>query len=207
MKAVSALTLLAALCAAGLAAPFGVPFGAAFTAGCTFTSGTQVAGESPYVDAAAGVEVYFDGPPENAAPTFDLKLGCRWPGISVDAALVWTHNMDWNASHCVPEGGCISTDRRDMVGIRGAMQLYILKDFWLQPYLTFGLGVRAMHYHEVVWAGLFLLGGGAEVSLVGGLSLNVGVLYSVTRFEHGIGSPEGNTNQAILPMGGLRFYF
>ena len=191
MKAVSALTILAAV-----------------AAGCTFTSGTLATGENPYVDVAGGAEVYFDSPPKDAAPTFDLKLGYRWPGISVDAALLWTHNMDWNASQCEPEFECMSLDRRDMVGIRGAMQLYILKDdFWLQPYLTFGLGVRVMHYHEVVWAGLFLLGGGVEITLVGGLSLNLAVLYSVTRFEHEIGSPEGNTNQAILPMGGLRFYF
>jgi hypothetical protein len=189
-------------------APYLLMIPLAVATGCTFSSGRQIAGENPYVDVAAGAEVYFDGPPEDAAPTLDLKLGYRWPGISVDAALVWTHNMSWSASQCEPEFECMSRDRRDLVGIRGAMQLYILKnDFWLQPYLMFGLGIRTMHYHEVVWAGLFLLGGGAEISLLGGLSLNVGVLYSVTRFEHGIGSPEGNTNQAILPMGGLRFYF
>jgi hypothetical protein len=32
-------------------------------------------------------------------------------------------------------------------------------------------------------------------------------MYSVTPFDKDIGSPEGRTNQAILPMGGLRFYF
>jgi len=186
---------------------FALTFLAAIASGCTFTSGTQATGESPYIDVAGGAEVYFDSPPKDAAPTFDLKLGYRWPGISVDAAMVWTHNMKWSAMQCIPFG-CVAMDRRDMVGIRGAMQLYILKDdYWLQPYLMFGLGIRAMHYHEVVWGGMVLLGGGAEVSLIGGLSLNVSVLYSVTRFDQDIGSPEGRTNQAILPMGGLKFYF
>lgn len=191
MKVLSALTLLVVL-----------------TAGCTFTSGTAATGESPYIDVAGGAEVYFDSPPEDAAPTFDLKLGYRWPGISIDAAMVWTHNISWNAAQCGPGFECMARDTRDLVGIRGAFQYYFLKDdFWLQPYLTFGVGIRAMHYHRVVWGGLVLLGGGAEVKLVGGLSLNVAVLYSVTRFDGDIGSPEGSTNQAIQPMGGLRFYF
>jgi hypothetical protein len=191
MKALTALACLAAL-----------------AAGCTFTSGTLATGESPYVDTAAGAEVYVDGPPEDAAATFDLKLGYRWPGIAVDAALVWTHNTSWNAAQCEPDFECMSRDTRDLVGIRGALQYYFLKDdLWLQPYFIFSVGIRAMHYHRVVWAGLFLLGGGFEVKLVGGLSLNVAVMYSVTPFDKDIGSPEGRTNQAILPMGGLRFYF
>ena len=176
-------------------------------AGCTFTSGTLATGESPYVDVAGGAEVYFAGPPENHAPTFDLKLGYRWPKIAFDAALMWTHNLDWDASQCVPEG-CVSTDTRDLIGVRGAMQVYFL-DYrsWIQPYMTAGLGLRVMHYHEVVWATLLFAGGGVEISIVGGLSLNLCVLYAATHFEHGIGSPDGRTNQALLPMGGLRFYF
>jgi hypothetical protein len=190
MKVLSALTLLSVI------AP-----------GCTFTSGTLATGESPYVDVAAGAEVYFAGPPEGAAAALDLKLGYRWPDFSVDAALMWTHDMAWTAAHCEPSA-CRFTDRRDLAGIRGALQVYFLEpDYWLRTYLTFGLGLRSMHYHEVVWAGLILLGGGAEVSLFGGLTLNVAVLYSFTRFEHGIGSPQGRTNHAVQPMGGLRFYF
>jgi hypothetical protein len=191
MKALSALTLLAL-----------------FTTGCTFTSGTLATGQSPYVDLAAGAEVYFDSPPEEAAATFDMKLGYRWPGIAVDAALVWTHDITWDAAQCGPGFECMDQDTRDLVGIRAALQYYFLKDdFWLQPYLIFGAGIRAMHYHRVVWSGLFQLGGGFEVKLVGGLSLNVAVMYSVTRFDKDIGSPEGKTNQSIQPMGGLRFYF
>lgn len=182
-------------------------FTAAVASGCTFTSGTLATGESPYIDLAAGAEVYLWGPPEAAASAFDLKLGYRWPGFSVDAALMWTHAMAWTATHCEPYG-CLFADQRDLVGVRGALQAYFLEhDSWLQPYLTLGLGIRSMHYHEVVWAGLVLLGGGAEVSLIGGLTLNLAVLYSLTRFEHGIGSPDGRTNHAIQPMGGLRFYF
>jgi hypothetical protein len=177
-------------------------------AGCTFTSGTLATGESPYIDVAAGAEVYISGPSEDAAATFDLKLGYRWPKIAVDAALMWTRAMNWTASHCIPEDQCISNDTRDLVGIRGAMQVYFL-DYrsWIQPYIIFGLGIRAMHYHEVVWASMLFAGGGVEISLVGGLSLNVGVMYALTRFEHGIGSTEGRSNHAFMPMGGLRFYF
>jgi hypothetical protein len=176
-------------------------------AGCTFTSGTLATGENPYVDVAAGAEIYFSGPPEEPTPTFDLKLGYRWPKIAVDAALMWTHNMDWTASLCIPEA-CMFTDTRDLVGVRAATQIYFLDHrSRLQPYLTFGLGTRVMHYHEVVWASLFLAGGGAEISLVGGLTLNISVVYALTRFEHGIGSPDGRSNHAVLPMGGLRFYF
>lgn len=177
-------------------------------AGCTFTSGTLATGESPYVDVAAGAEVYFDSPPDDPAGNFDLKLGYRWPGIAVDAALMWTHRMQWMAAVCEPEIDCMTLDRRDMFGIRAALQYYPLKDdSWLQPYLIFGLGLRVMHYHRVVWGALVLLGGGFEARLVGGLSLNVAVMYSVTRFDGYIGSPEGRTNQAVLPVGGLRFYF
>jgi len=176
--------------------------------GCTFTSGTLATGESPYVDVAAGAEIYVSGPPEDAAATFDLKLGYRWPRIAVDAALMWTNSMTWAASQCIPEDECVATDKRDLVGIRGAMQVYFL-DYrsWIQPYMTAGLGVRVMHYHEVVWASLLFAGGGVEISIVGGLSLNVGMMYALTRFEHGIGSTEGRSNHAFMPMGGLRFYF
>jgi hypothetical protein len=136
-----------------------------------------------------------------------LKLGYRWPKIAFDAALMWTHNMDWDASHCIPEA-CYSTDSRDLVGIRGAMQVYFL-DYrsWIQPYVTAGLGLRVMHYHDVVWATLLFAGGGVEISIIGGLSLNLSVVYAATHFEHGIGSPDGRTNQAFMPMGGFRFYF
>jgi hypothetical protein len=191
MKPLSALMLLAAV-----------------AGGCTFTSGTLATGESPYVDVAAGAEVYFDSPPKDAAATFDMKLGYRWPRIAVDAALVWTHDIRWDAAQCEPEFECMSEDNRDLVGIRGALQYYPLDgNLWLQPYLIFGVGIRAMHYHRTVWAGLFQLGAGFEAKLVGGLSLNVAVMYSVTRFDKYIGSPEGETNQSIQPMGGLRFYF
>jgi hypothetical protein len=183
-------------------------FLAVVAAGCTFTSGTLATGESPYVDVAAGAEVYFDGPPGDAAANFDLKLGYRWPGVAVDAALLWTRAVSWKAVQCLPADECMSTDTRDLVGIRGALQYYFFKDdFWLQPYLAFGLGLRVMHYHRVVWGGLVMLGGGLEVRLIGGLSFNAAVMYSVTRFDKDIGSPEGRTNQAIMPMGGLRFYF
>lgn len=167
-----------------------------------------------YLVLGGGGHYHVGGVDAGMRPAANLGAGVSFGWLAVEGSLSWTR-LEWlepPVTIFVHGGiGAISFEG-DVLGLALQARLAPLgRGTVLRPYLTAGatgayLDVRSdLGRSSSTWGLGVIAGGGVEVEILGGLSLDLGAMYSLTLFQDEV-SWVSDVTESVLLVGTIRYY-